>query len=127
MLVVLESTITPGRTRMARDPGGRVGLVAGRDCSRACARAGDGRPAAPEHREHDRVVGGIDEYRRPVPWALLARLRRHGHPMTATAAEVTKTAENTFRDLQIAAVNQLALYCEAMGINVYDVGPEWRR
>lgn len=41
--------------------------------------------------------------------------------MTATAAEVTKTAENTFRDLQIAAVNELALYCEAMGINVYDV------
>ena len=42
-------------------------------------------------------------------------------PMSATAAEVTKTAENTFRDLQIAAINQLALYCEAMGINVYDV------
>jgi len=41
--------------------------------------------------------------------------------MTARAAEVTKTAENTFRDLQIAAVNELALYCEAMGINVYDV------
>lgn len=41
--------------------------------------------------------------------------------MSATAAEVTKTAENTFRDLQIAAVNELALYCEAMGINVYDV------
>jgi UDP-N-acetyl-D-mannosaminuronic acid dehydrogenase len=34
---------------------------------------------------------------------------------------VTKTAENTFRDLQIAAINELALYCEAMGINVYDV------
>ncbi|MCK4270239.1 MAG: nucleotide sugar dehydrogenase, partial [Methanogenium sp.] len=29
--------------------------------------------------------------------------------------------ENTFRDLQIAAANQLALYCEAMGINFYDV------
>lgn len=41
--------------------------------------------------------------------------------MSARAAEVTKTAENTFRDLQIAAINQLALYCEAMGINVYDV------
>jgi UDP-N-acetyl-D-mannosaminuronic acid dehydrogenase len=41
--------------------------------------------------------------------------------MSATAAEVTKTAENTFRDLQIASINQLALYCEAMGINVYDV------
>ena len=41
--------------------------------------------------------------------------------MSATAAEVTKTAENTFRDLQIAAINELALYCEAMGINIYDV------
>jgi len=41
--------------------------------------------------------------------------------MSATAAEVTKTAENTFRDLQIAAANQLALYCEAMGVNFYDV------
>ena len=41
--------------------------------------------------------------------------------MTATAAEVTKTAENTFRDLQIAAANELALYCEATGINFYDV------
>jgi UDP-N-acetyl-D-mannosaminuronic acid dehydrogenase len=41
--------------------------------------------------------------------------------MSATAAEVTKTTENTFRDLQIAAINELALYCEAMGINVYDV------
>jgi len=39
--------------------------------------------------------------------------------MAATAAEVTKTAENIFRDLLIAAVNQLALSCEAMGINVY--------
>ena len=41
--------------------------------------------------------------------------------MSATAAKITKTAENTFRDLQIAAINQLALYCEAMGINVYHV------
>ncbi|MEN6397201.1 MAG: UDP binding domain-containing protein, partial [Methanoregula sp.] len=42
-------------------------------------------------------------------------------PMSATAAEVTKTTENTFRDLQIAAANELALYCEAMGVNFYDV------
>ena len=41
--------------------------------------------------------------------------------MSSTAAEATKTAENTFRDLQIAAMNELALYCEAMQINVYDV------
>ena len=40
-------------------------------------------------------------------------------PMATTTAEVTKTAENTFRDLQIAVVNQLALPFEAMGINIY--------
>jgi len=43
----------------------------------------------------------------------------------ATVSEVTKIAENAFRDLQIAVVNQLALPFEAMGINVS--GPAWRR
>ncbi len=52
---------------------------------------------------------------------LLVLTRGRIIPMSATAAEVTKTTENTFRDLQIAAINELALYCEAMGINVYDV------
>jgi UDP-N-acetyl-D-mannosaminuronic acid dehydrogenase len=74
-------------------------------------------------REHDRIVGGIDDVSTQRAVELYTPVLTKGKviPMTATAAEVTKTAENTFRDLQIAAVNQLALYCEAMGINVYDV------
>jgi len=74
-------------------------------------------------REHDRIVGGIDDVctKRAVELYTPVLTKGKVIPMTATAAEVTKTAENTFRDLQIAAVNQLALYCEAMGINVYDV------
>jgi len=74
-------------------------------------------------REHDRIVGGIDDLSTARAVELYAPVLTTGEviPMTATAAEVTKTAENTFRDLQIAAINQLALYCEAMGINVYDV------
>jgi UDP-N-acetyl-D-mannosaminuronic acid dehydrogenase len=74
-------------------------------------------------REHDRIVGGIDEESTKRATELYSPVLTSGRiiPMTATAAEVTKTAENAFRDLQIAAVNQLALHCEAMGVNVYDV------
>ena len=74
-------------------------------------------------REHDRIVGGIDPLSTKRATELYAPVLTLGKviPMSATAAEVTKTTENTFRDLQIAAMNELALYCEAMGINVYDV------
>ena len=74
-------------------------------------------------REHDRCVGGIDDVSTKRATELYSPVLTLGKviPMTATAAEVTKTAENTFRDLQIAAANELALYCEAMGINFYDV------
>jgi UDP-N-acetyl-D-mannosaminuronic acid dehydrogenase len=74
-------------------------------------------------REHDRVVGGIDNASTDRATELYRTVLSKGRviPMTAMAAEVTKTSENAFRDLQIAAANQLALYCEAMGVNFYDV------
>ena len=126
MLVVLESTITPGTTvGPARELLEETsGLKAGVDFALAHApeRVMVGRLIR-NIREHDRIVGGIDEASTARAVELYAPVLTTGRiiPMSATAAEVTKTTENTFRDLQIAAVNQLALYCEAMGINVYDV------
>jgi UDP-N-acetyl-D-mannosaminuronic acid dehydrogenase len=126
MLVVLESTVTPGTTTgLAREIlEQESGLVAGTDFALAHApeRVMAGRLIR-NIREHDRCIGGIDEASTKRATELYAPVLTTGKviPMTATAAEVTKTAENTFRDLQIAAVNELALYCEAMGINVYDV------
>jgi len=126
MLVVLESTITPGTTvTLAKEILERQsGLKAGIDFALAHApeRVMAGRLLR-NIREHDRVVGGIDEVSTQRAAELYALVLTRGRiiPMSATAAEVTKTTENTFRDLQIAAVNELALYCEAMGINVYDV------
>ena len=125
-LVVLESTITPGTTTgMAREIlEEESGLVAGKDFGLAHApeRVMVGR-LLKNIREHDRIVGGIDEVSTKRASELYGPVLTKGQliPMSATAAEVTKTAENTFRDLQIAAANQLALYCEAMGINFYDV------
>ena len=126
MLVVLESTITPGTTQgIAREIlESESGLTAGRDFALAHApeRVMVGRLIR-NIREHDRIIGGIDDTSTKRAIELYTPVLTTGRiiPMTATAAEVTKTAENTFRDLQIAAVNQLALYCEAMGVNVYDV------
>lgn len=125
-LVVLESTITPGTTKgWAREIlEDESGLTAGEDFALAHApeRVMVGRLIR-NIREHDRIVGGIDEESTRRSIELYSPILTSGKiiPMTATAAEVTKTAENTFRDLQIAAVNELALYCEAMGVNVYDV------
>ena len=126
MLVVLESTVTPGTTtgparRMFED---ESGLKAGVEFALAHApeRVMPGRLLR-NIREHDRVVGGIDDVSTRRATELYAPVLTTGKviPMTVTAAEVTKTAENTFRDLQIAAANELALYCEAMGVNFYDV------
>src|SRR5208283_313710 len=126
MLVVLESTITPGTTigparAMLEE---ESGLIAGVDFALAHApeRVMVGRLIR-NIREHDRVVGGIDPASTARAAELYSPVLTVGKviPMTATAAEVTKTAENTFRDLQIAAANELALYCEAMGVNFYDV------
>ncbi|UUX92312.1 nucleotide sugar dehydrogenase [Methanoplanus endosymbiosus] len=138
-LVVLESTITPGTTEgMAREIlEEESGLVAGVDFCLAHApeRVMVGRLLR-NIREHDRIVGGIKSYgadgalpdgmdspstKRAMELYGPVLTKGELIPMSATAAEVTKTAENTFRDLQIAAANQLALYCEAMGINFYDV------
>lgn len=126
MLVVLESTVTPGTTAgFARELlEDASGLAAGIDFGLAHApeRVMVGR-LIQNIREHDRVVGGIDPASTDRATMLYTPVLATGRviPMTATAAEVTKTAENALRDLQIAAANELALYCEAMGVNFYDV------
>ena len=125
-LVVLESTVTPGTTAgMAREIlEAESGLTAGKEFCLAHApeRVMVGRLLR-NIREHDRIVGGIDDVSTARAVELYRPVLTTGKiiPMTATAAEVTKTAENAFRDLQIAAANQLALHCEAIGVNVYDV------
>jgi UDP-N-acetyl-D-mannosaminuronic acid dehydrogenase len=125
-LVVIESTITPGTTEtLIKDILEKEsGMKAGQDFALAHApeRVMVGR-LLQNIREHDRIVGGIDKASTLRAIELYSPILTKGKiiPMSATAAEVTKTAENTFRDLQIAAANELALYCEAMGINFYDV------
>jgi len=125
-LVVVESTVTPGTTLgMAKEVlEEESGMKAGVEFALAHApeRVMVGR-LLKNIQEHDRIVGGINPVSTKRAVELYSPILTKGKliPMSSTAAEVTKTAENTFRDMQIAAANELALYCEAMNINFYDV------
>jgi len=43
------------------------------------------------------------------------------YPTDCLTAEVSKVTENTYRDVNIAFANEVALFCESLGINVHDV------
>jgi UDP-N-acetyl-D-mannosaminuronic acid dehydrogenase len=69
-----------------------------------------------------RVVGGMS----PEAADLAARFYRHIvqadlDPVDCLSAELVKTMENAYRDVQIAFANEMALLCEDMGADVWQV------
>ena len=69
-----------------------------------------------------RVVGGMS----PEAAELAVRLYRHVvqadlDPVDCLTAELVKTMENAYRDVQIAFANEMALLCEDMGADVWQV------
>ena len=125
-LVVLQSTTYPGTTNGPfREVLERGGLMAGIDFDLAFApeRINPGRPG--ERRPRPSL--GWWAARRPQ--ARIARGTRSSAPSTTQvvilsspdAAEMAKLLENMFRNVNIALVNQLALLCERMGLDVWEV------
>ncbi len=123
-LVILQSTTFPGTTNGPfREELERSGLIAGRDFDLAFApeRVNPGDPASSGKRV-PRLVGGTTP-------AATERARRLFENVNATvvplsspdAAEMAKLLENVFRNINIAFVNQLALLCERMGLDVWEV------
>jgi UDP-N-acetyl-D-mannosaminuronic acid dehydrogenase len=124
-LVSIESTVTPGYTvnfilpfieKMSGFNKKDISLV------HAPERVTPGKMLH-NIRNIDRVIGGVDPVSTTMAAFLYKRIVTNARIIKtdATTAETIKTAENTFRDVQIAAINQLALYCEAIGVNVYNV------
>lgn len=72
--------------------------------------------------ENNRIVGGIDEESAlKVKKLYQSFVKGEIYTTNATTAEMCKLTENTFRDVNIALANELAMICEQMGINVWDV------
>jgi UDP-N-acetyl-D-glucosamine dehydrogenase len=124
MLVVLQSTTFPGTTTGPfRTDLEQSGLVAGRDFDLAFApeRVNPGDPASAST-EIPRLVGGMTPAATARAAALLGRINEHVIQLSSPdAAELAKLLENVFRNVNIALVNQLALLCERMGIDVWEV------
>ncbi|PKM57897.1 MAG: UDP-N-acetyl-D-mannosamine dehydrogenase [Firmicutes bacterium HGW-Firmicutes-3] len=72
--------------------------------------------------ENNRIVGGINEISSQKVKKLYESFVKGEIFLTdPTTAEMCKLMENTFRDVNIALANELALICEDLGINAWDV------
>ena len=123
-LVILQSTTFPGTTTGPfRDALEAGGLHADRDFDLAFApeRVNPGDPAS-ARRDVPRLVGGLTPAATARAATLLRRINTTVHELTSPdAAELAKLLENVFRNVNIALVNQLALLCERMGLDVWEV------
>jgi nucleotide sugar dehydrogenase len=68
-----------------------------------------------------KVTSGVDEPSLAVVDAFFAALVDRTVPVATTAeAEMTKLLENTFRHVNIALVNELAMFAHELGVNVWN-------
>jgi UDP-N-acetyl-D-glucosamine dehydrogenase len=125
-LVVLESTTYPGTTEDLVLPilERRSGLRHGDDFFVAFSPE----RIDPGDTHYDigtvpKVVGGVGARATALARALFETVAPGAvHTVSSTAAaEMAKLLENTFRSVNIALVNELALLCERMGIDIWEV------
>ncbi|MFL5894576.1 MAG: nucleotide sugar dehydrogenase [Thermoleophilaceae bacterium] len=124
-LVVLESTTYPGTTREKLVPilEERSGLRAGDDFCVAFSpeRVDPGRTDY-TLRTTPKVVGGLTPACLERAMALYAEVCDHLVPVSKPeAAELSKLLENVFRSVNIALVNELAILCDRMDIDIWEV------
>ena len=123
-LVVLESTTYPGTTRERLVPLlEESGLAAGRDFAVAYSpeRVDPGRTDF-DLRTTPKVVAGLTPACLERARAFYGQVCEHLVPVsTLEAAEPSKLLENVFRSVNIALVNELAILCDRMEIDVWEV------
>ncbi len=123
-LVVLESTTYPGTTRERLVPLlEESGLAAGRDFNVAFSpeRVDPGRTDY-TLRTTPKVVGGLTPACLERAVALYEQVCDELVAVSSPeAAELSKLLENVFRSVNIALVNELAMLCDRMGIDIWEV------
>ena len=124
MLIVLESTTYPGTTEEVVQPLlEATGLKAGVDFFIAFSpeRVDPGNPTFQTHNV-PKVVGGLTPDCLKLAAALYGTAIQTIVPVSSTrVAEMGKLLENTFRAVNIGLVNELALMCDKMNIDVWEV------
>jgi UDP-N-acetyl-D-glucosamine dehydrogenase len=122
--IILESTTYPGTTREIMLPAlESTGLTVGQDFFLAFSpeRVDPGNPRYGT-RNTPKVVGGITADCRRVAVALYQPAIDTLVPVSTTeAAELVKLLENTFRSVNIGLVNEMAIVCDKLGVDVWEV------
>ena len=123
-LVILESTTYPGTTRELMLPAlEATSLKVGEDFFLAFSpeRVDPGN-AKWNTRNTPKVVGGITPTCLQVATALYQPAIERLVPVSSTeAAELVKILENTFRSVNIGLVNEMAIVCDKLGVDVWEV------
>ena len=126
MLVVLESTTYPGTTEDLVKPilEKGSGLACGEDFFLAFSpeRVDPGNKLF-KTKNTPKVVGGIGKESTAIAAALYRAVLNSDvfEASSPRVAEMEKILENTYRNINIALANEMAIICDKMGINVWEV------
>jgi len=124
MLIVLESTTYPGTTEeVLLKEFQSVEMEVGKDIYIAFSpeRVDPGNPKY-NTRNTPKVVGGITPRCTAMAKLLYDQVIDQVVPVSsATAAEMVKLLENTFRAVNIGLVNEIAIMCDKLGVSVWEV------
>ena len=125
MVVSLESSTYPGTTRELLLPSlaGNNGLVVGEDIfiTFSPERVDPGREDWTTYNT-PKVLGGMTPACTEVGTAWYSKALETVVPVSSTeVAEMAKLLENTFRMINIGMVNELAIMCDRLGVDVWEV------
>ena len=124
LLVVLESTTYPGTTEGVLLPMlAQSGLKIGQEIYLAFSpeRVDPGNRSFKTHNTF-KLVGGVTPACLEIARTFYEQSVVKIFPVSSPrVAEMTKVFENVFRSVNIALVNELAVLCDRMGLNVYEV------
>jgi UDP-N-acetyl-D-glucosamine dehydrogenase len=124
LLLILESTTYPGTTDELMLPMFEAGgLKVGQDFFLCFSpeRVDPGNPKF-QTKNIPKVVGGITAQCTEVGALFYGQALEHVVPVSSTrVAEMVKLLENTFRMINIGLVNEIAMMCDRMDINVWEV------
>ncbi len=125
MVIVLESTTYPGTTRELMLP--KLEDASKLKCGKDFFLAFSPERVDPGRKDYTtlntpKVMGGITDACQEVATVWYAQAIKQVVPVSsAEVAEMAKLLENTFRMINIGLVNELAIMCDRLGVDVWEV------